>query len=375
LYKTTFTWAINYNIMSKLFYLPAALLFLLSSCKKKQEKIQPTIENITESVYASGIVKSNQQYHVFSKASGIIKQILVTEGDKVKKGDTVIIILNETATLNTENAQLTADFAANNAAGDKLTELKINIDQAKNKLDNDASLVERQRNLYNQNIGTRNELEQRELSLKNSTTAYNAAKLRYNDLKKQLEFNLQQSKKNVAISSSISKDFIIRSEMDGKVYSVLKEQGEMVNTQSPVAIIGDANDFKLELQVDEYDIAKIKPGQKVLLSMDSYKGQVFEATVSKINPLMNERSRSFTIDAVFVNKPPALYPNLTTEANIVLLTKEKVLTIPRAYLIDDNFVLMEKDKKVKVTTGLKDYQKVEILGGINAGDFIFKPTK
>jgi len=375
LYKTTFTWAINYNIMSKLFYLPAALLFLLSSCKKKQEKIQPTIENITESVYASGIVKSNQQYQVFSKASGIIKQILVTEGDEVKKGDTLIIILNETATLNTENAQLTADFAANNAAGDKLTELKINIDQAKNKLDNDASLVERQRNLYNQNIGTRNELEQRELSLKNSTTAYNAAKLRYNDLKKQLEFNLQQSKKNVAISSSISKDFIIRSEMDGKVYSVLKEQGEMVNTQSPVAIIGDANDFKLELQVDEYDIAKIKPGQKVLLSMDSYKGQVFEATVSKINPLMNERSRSFTIDAVFVNKPPALYPNLTTEANIVLLTKEKVLTIPRAYLIDDNFVLMEKDKKVKVTTGLKDYQKVEILGGINAGDFIFKPTK
>jgi len=361
--------------MSKLFYLPAALLFLLSSCKKKQEKIQPTIENITESVYASGIVKSNQQYQVFSKASGIIKQILVTEGDEVKKGDTLIIILNETATLNTENAQLTADFAANNAAGDKLTELKINIDQAKNKLDNDASLVERQRNLYNQNIGTRNELEQRELSLKNSTTAYNAAKLRYNDLKKQLEFNLQQSKKNVAISSSISKDFIIRSEMDGKVYSVLKEQGEMVNTQSPVAIIGDANDFKLELQVDEYDIAKIKPGQKVLLSMDSYKGQVFEATVSKINPLMNERSRSFTIDAVFVNKPPALYPNLTTEANIVLLTKEKVLTIPRAYLIDDNFVLMEKDKKVKVTTGLKDYQKVEILGGINAGDFIFKPTK
>lgn len=375
MYKTTFTWAINYNIMSKLFYLPAALLFLLSSCKKKQEKIQPTIENITESVYASGIVKSNQQYQVFSKASGIIKQILVTEGDEVKKGDTLIIILNETATLNTENAQLTADFAANNAAGDKLTELKINIDQAKNKLDNDASLVERQRNLYNQNIGTRNELEQRELSLKNSTTAYNAAKLRYNDLKKQLEFNLQQSKKNVAISSSISKDFIIRSEMDGKVYSVLKEQGEMVNTQSPVAIIGDANDFKLELQVDEYDIAKIKPGQKVLLSMDSYKGQVFEATVSKINPLMNERSRSFTIDAVFVNKPPALYPNLTTEANIVLLTKEKVLTIPRAYLIDDNFVLMEKDKKVKVTTGLKDYQKVEILGGINAGDFIFKPTK
>lgn len=361
--------------MSKQLYLSAALLLLLSSCKTKQEKTQPTIENITESVYASGIVKSNQQYQVFSKASGIIKQILVTEGDVVKKGDPVIIIQNETAELNTENAQLAANFAANNAAGDKLKELKINIDLAKNKMDNDASLAERQRNLFNQNIGSRNELEQRELSQKNSTTAYNTAKLRYNDLKKQLEFNLQQSKKNVAISSSISKDFTIRSQLDGRVYSVLKEQGEMVNTQTPVAIIGDASNFKLELQVDEYDIAKIKPGQKVLLNMDSYKGQVFEATVSKINPLMNERSRSFTIDAIFVNEPPALFPNLTTEANIVLLTKEKVLTIPRVYLIDDSFVLKEKNKKVKVTTGLKDYQKVEIIGGLNAGDFIFKPTK
>lgn len=361
--------------MRKLFYLSAALLLLLSSCKNKQEKIHPTIEDITESVYASGIVKSNQQYQVFSKANGIIRQILITEGDMVKKGDPLIIIANETAALNTENAQLAADFAASNTAGDKLNELKINIDLAKNKMDNDASLVERQRNLFNENIGTRNELEQRELSLKNSTTAYKAAQLRYNDLKKQLEFNLQQSKKNVAISSSLSNDFTIRSQMDGRVYSVLKEQGEMVNTQSPVAVIGDASDFKLELQVDEYDIAKIKQGQKVLLNMDSYKGQIFEAIVSKINPLMNERSRSFTIDAVFVNKPPALYPNLTTEANIVLLTKQKVLTIPRAYLIDDSFVLMEKNKKVTVTTGLKDYQKVEITVGLNAGDFIFKPTK
>jgi hypothetical protein len=42
----------------------------------------------------------------------------------------------------------------------------------------------------------------------------------------------------------------------------------------------------------------------------------------------------------------------------VIQTKEKALTIPRSYLVDDSFVLTRKDKRQKVTTGLKDYQKV-----------------
>ena len=147
----------------------------------------------------------------------------------------------------------------------------------------------------------------------------------------------------------------------------------MINPQTPLAVIGDASVFLLELQIDEYDIAKIKPGQKVLLTMDSYSDQVFEATISKLYPLLNERTRSFIAEAEFVKQPPVLIPNLTAEANIVIRTKENALTIPRSYLIDDSFVLTGKDKKQKVTTGLKDYQKVEILNGITANDLIYKP--
>ena len=149
----------------------------------------------------------------------------------------------------------------------------------------------------------------------------------------------------------------------------------MLNTQSPVAIIGDAVDFLLELQVDEYDIARIRIGQKVVLNLDSYKGQVFEAVITKINPIMNDRSRSFTVEAGFVTKPPVLYPNLTTEANIILQTKEKALLIPRNYLIDDSVVILQNKEKRKVTTGLKDYNKVEILNGLTSNDIILMPDK
>ena len=350
-----------------------SIVFL--SCKSSVEKTTPTTENITESVYAAGIIKTKNQYQVFSTVNGLIKQILVTEGDTVKKGDPLIIIINEASRLNADNAKLAVGFAAVDANMDKLDELKTTIAQAKNKMDNDSLLLQRQRNLWAQNIGTKNELEQRELAHKNSTTGYEASVLRYSELKRQLNFSAQQSQKNLQISNSLAKDFTIKSEVNGKVYNVLKETGETVNTQSPVAIIGDATEFLLELQVDEYDIARIKTGQKIVIKLDSYKGQVFEAVVTKINPIMNERSRSFTVEAAFITKPPALFPNLTTESNIIIQTKEKVLLIPRNYLMEDGFVLMENKEKRKVATGLKDYQKVEILSGLTVNDIIIKPAK
>ena len=108
--------------------------------------------------------------------------------------------------------------------------------------------------------------------------------------------------------------------------------------------------------------------------MDSYKGQIFEATVTKIDPIMKERSKSFTIEAIFVKQPATLYPNLTCEANIIIQQKANAITIPRSYLLNGDSVFVAKDKKRKVIIGLKDYQKVEIISGLTKNEFIYKPT-
>jgi HlyD family secretion protein len=359
--------------MIKIFIAFAFILFL-NSCKKKQEKIQPTIESITQSVYASGIIKSKNQYKVFSSINGLVNEVLVAEGDIVKKGDVLIKIINTTAVLNTENAKIVADYNAVNANAERLNELQISINLAKAKMDEDASLQRRQQNLWNENIGSKNELEQRQLAYKNSATAYETSKLRYTQMQKQTQFQENQSQKNVEISSAIKNDYSIKSNADGKVYNILMEKGEMVNTLSPVAIVGDELGFLMELQVDEFDINRIKTGQKIVLSMDSYKGQIFEATVTKINPIMSDRSKSFTVEAVFIKQPATLYPNLTCEANIIIQQKEKAITIPRNYLIAGDSVWIESKKKRKVIIGLKDYQKVEIISGLTVNDFIYKPA-
>lgn len=359
----------------KPYFLYTLVLVILTACAGEQEKTQPTVEDISESVYASGVVKSRSQYQVFPTVSGVIQQILVTEGDVVKRGEPLFKLDNEAARLSTENARIAAEYARVSANREKLNELQEAIDLARSRKQNDSLLLVRQRNLWANQIGTRVELEQRELNYKNSVTAYRSAILRYKDLRKQLDFAARQSQKTLQISETVSDDYTIKSETNGKVYSVLKEQGELVSPMTPVAVIGDADEFILELQVDEYDIARVKPGQKVLLNLDSYKGQVFEGKVYKVNPAMNERTRSFTVEASFVTTPPALYPNLTTEANIIIQTKKDALTIPRDYLLDGSFVMTEEKEKVPVKTGLKDYQKVEIVDGITKDDVLLKPVR
>lgn len=349
--------------------------FLFFSCGKKPEQTQVTEESISESVYASGIIKSKDQYQVFSTVNGLVEKVVAEEGTLLKRGDPILQLVNESSKLNAATAKMASQLANQNTKGEKLSELNATIELAQSKLKNDSMLWVRQQSLWSQQIGTQVELEQRELAYKNSQNNYVTAQLRYNETKKQLDFLAEQAKNNAEISSSFEDDFIIRSESNGVLYTVLKEKGEMVTTMSPVAIIGDAKEFIIELQVDEYDITRIKVGQKIVLSLDSYKGKVYEALVTKINKLMNERSRSFTIESEFIAKPEQLYPNLTVEANILIQTKENALTIPRNYLVNDSFVINPENEKIKVITGLKDYKKVEILSGIKANDVILKPGK
>ncbi len=354
-------------------WLPVVLFFF--SCHQKYEKTKPVEASMTEAVYASGIIKAKNQYQVFSTVNGVISKIFATENDLVKKGSPIIAVSDKASAINSENALLTAQYSEVNANQDKLHDLQNDIDLARSKYENDSMIYKRQQNLWNENIGTRIELEQKQLAFKNALNVFKSTKIKYDDLLRQLKYNERQSRNNLAISQSKVGDLTIRSEIDGKIYSLPKEVGEMVSPQTSLALIGDASSFLMELQVDEYDIVKISLGQKVLVIMDSYKGKAFEGRITKIDPLMNDRTKSFSVEAEFIKQPEVLYPNLTVEANIIIQTKQKALLIPRNYLVNDSIVLVEKDKKRVVITGLKDYKQVEILKGLTTDDVIYKPEE
>jgi HlyD family secretion protein len=346
------------------------LLLLIVSCGSKVETIHPKTQNISSSVYASGTIKSKSQYQAVPLVSGIIQAILVDDGDLVKKGQLLFKIDNKTQLINEENAALSASYYDLSSNQDKLEDARNSIQLAREKLKTDSLLYVRQLNLFNQNVISKVELEQKELAYQSSQNALSNALIRYSDLKRQINFSAKQAKNNLALSSKSASDFEIRSDINGRVYSVLVEKGDLVGPQIPLAVLGSADSFILEMQVDEYDIAKVDLNMRVLVTIDSYKGQVFEAKVSKINPLMNERSKTFKVEAMFTKPPKRVFPNTSFEANIVLESKKKVLTIPRNYLLKGDSVVLANGKKVKVTVGLRDFEFVEILSGLKPEDEI-----
>ena len=353
----------------------AVLIFFLSACADKVPTISPTESAITESIYASGIVKSENQYSVFAKVNGIVEHVYVESGDYVIKGSPILSIYNETQRLTNENAKLTADFYNFNSNVKQLNELKNQIEIAKLKMENDSAQFERQKKLRASGAGTDVEYEASQLAFQASAAKYQSAITNYEEYKRQLNFNSTQAQRNVQISGLAERDYTVYSEIEGRVYTINKEKGEMINIQSELAVIGDSKLFILEMQVDERDILQIKLGQRVIVTLDSYGDQTFEAKITKIYPFMDTKSKTFQLEAQFDTQPEIIYPNMNFEANIVINNKEKTLLIPRNCLVNNSFVINEKGDTIPVVTGLKNYQQVEILSGLSLTDKIRLPEE
>jgi RND family efflux transporter MFP subunit len=353
----------------------AFALLLLIGCKPETETITPTIGPITESVYASGVIKAQGQYQVYPTVNGTVTALLVKEGDTVKAGQPLLRIDDRSSNLTNRSAGAQVRLLDRNAGenGPVLSQLREAVSQAKDKYMLDSTNFARQAALWSQQIGSRNDLDQRELAFSTSKGNYTRAKEALSETRERLRTELDVARNNAAISSAGNDDRAPRSLIDGLVYDLMIEPGELATTQRALAVIGSASDLYIELEVDEYDIREVKPGQVTYITLDSYAGQVFPAEIIRVIPLMDPRSRTFKVEARFTEKPPTLYPNLTAEASIVLRVKEKALTVPAGYVVDGAYVLTGPGERRPVKLGARDMEKVEVLEGIDANTELYKP--
>ncbi|MBI3234386.1 MAG: efflux RND transporter periplasmic adaptor subunit [Bacteroidetes bacterium] len=361
--------------MKYIYIICLGVLILLASCSKSKESIIVTGSDLTESVYASGKVKAIDQYNVYPTVNGVLQNITVKVGENVEAGQTIVELDNITSELNAENARVALELSAENSrkGSDKLQEIELSVNVAFEKLKLDSILFIRQKNLWEQSASTRLEFDQKKLNYDNSLLNYQSAKSKLAQLKTQLQNELKRASINYDINKKLQSDFSIKSTLKGKVYDILKERGELVTPQTLLAVIGKADTFLLELEVDENDIIKINIGQVALITMDSYKGEVLEAVIDKIYPIMDVRTRTFSVEAHFVRPPEKLFPNLTVEANIVIQTKKNIITVPNNYIIDKKYVLVNNDERREIKIGLRDYQKSEVIEGLKANETIYKP--
>ena len=351
-------------------------IFCILSCGSNNEKIKPAITTISESVYSSVTVQPDSLYQVFAAVSGILDQNLVEEGVDVVKGTPVVQIINNAPQLNVENARLNLELAVDNYSGNNavLRTLEEEIRAARLQAQNDSVNYFRQKNLWDQNIGSQVEFDSRKLAYELSSNKLSLLLSNYSRTKNELRTKVIQAENNYKTAQITTGDFTVESKINGTVYALYKNHGESVSILEPIAAIGSSQDFIIEMLVDEVDIVKIKLGNLTLITLDAYKDQLFEAKVSKIYPRKDERSQTFKVEALFNTPPEVLYPGLAGEGNIVVGTRENVLTIPREYLIDKNKVRTEEGL-VELQLGLQNMEYVEVLSGLDKETTILKPQQ
>ncbi|MBD0849216.1 efflux RND transporter periplasmic adaptor subunit [Maribacter arenosus] len=352
------------------------LVLLLLSCGKDTIRIKPEKKTLVASVYASALVQPDSLYAVYSSVAGILDKVFVNEGDSVVKGSPLFQIYNKTPELNRENTKINLQDAREAYKGSAavLEGLREEIHTAKLKLQNDSINFKRQERLWQQEIGSKAEYDIKKLNYELSLNNLNVLQNNYERTKDELRNKVVKAENTYQAAIVSTNEFTITSKINGRVYAIYKNIGEIVTTMEPLASVGSLDDFLIELLVDEVDIVKLKPYQKVIVNLDAYPEEVFEGRVHKIYPKKDERSQTFKVEAVFETAPEVLFPGLAGEANIIVSEKENTLTIPLEYLID-NHTVKTQDGPVNVEIGSKNLTEVEILSGIDEHTDIIKPKQ
>lgn len=356
-----------------------AIISLLLSCQNtgRDLPVKPQQKDITESVYASAKVVPTVTYFPQSLRSGIIKDVYVKEGELVEKGQ-VLFEIQPTidAKAQLTNATINLAEAESNYRGQNnlLKNIQLEIETTKDNLSLDALNLNRQERLLAQNIGKKADYDQLKLKYLNTQKQLEGLEQKLIQTKTNLEANYKKALNSIRTEKQQLADFTVRSKIDGRVYTIHKQAGDLISTQETFAEIGTADAFKIEMDIDEVDITKIEIGDSILIVLNAYQEQVFVANISKIAPKKEDLTQTFRVEGHFKELPPKLYYGLAGEANIIVSKRSGALVIPSAYLMANDRVLTTEGEKV-VKIGRKNLEFVEILSGIDTATNLIKPKE
>ncbi len=314
------------------------------------------INDISNSVTATGTIEPVTSVDVGTQVSGIVANIYVDYNSVVKKGQ-VIAELDKTNLISEVN---TAKASLSNAQS-QLTYQKANY--------------QRYKALYDKGLVSADEYETALLSYQQAQDAVT-----------QQRESLQQAQTNLGYAT-------ITSPVDGVVLSREVEEGQTVassfETPTLFTIAKDLTDMRVIADVDEADIDDVREGERVTFTVDAYPDDTFSGTVTQVRQEGNTEDNVVTYEVVISapNKDLKLKPGLTANVTIYTLDKPGVLSVPNKALRFTPAKELIGDAQVKdckgenkvwtfagnvfqahpVTVGISDGVNTELLGGMDKG--------
>lgn len=297
-------------------------------------------------VVTTGTLNPLRLVEVGSQVSGKIDKLYVDFNSQVKEGQVLAEL---------DQSLLRAKIDQNNA---NYLSAKASLERARVTLDNLGKKYERSKTLFEKNLISYEENEAAEASYLGAKIDVQSAEARLVQAKSQLD----SSRVDLAYAT-------IRSPIDGIVINRLINIGQTVaaSFQAPklFEIANDLSKMQVECAVDEADIGKVKEGQKVRFTVDSFPDETFAGTVNQVrySPTTTSNVVTYTTIVDVDNQALKLRPGMTATVSIIAGEAKNVLRVPNGALRFTPVLPAEEIQKLMMEAGQEMMARRQAEGG------------
>jgi len=353
------------------------IFFSIRATRKEEVAVQTskvTRKDVLKSqVSASGQIRAKDYVNLQAEIVGVVTDLPVREGDKVKKGDILLRIDPIQTAAQTEGTRATFEAsrqdlraqefqistAEHNLANSKsqLESARFQAEQAESNYLRAQASFKRSQQMNEDGLISREEYEMAQLSLKAARSSADVAKKQVEQMDNQIkisENNLNQMKNsfsaanvrlgvqeaNLTQANDQLKKTTIPSPLSGVITSLVVHAGERAvpgtlnSPQATLMTISDLSVIQTELKVDETDIVSLAIGNPAKIKVDALPDVVLEGQVTEIgnSPISSssttQEAKDFKVIVTVKNPPDKIRPGMSCTADIITETRNNILAIP-----------------------------------------------
>ncbi|HEV2057211.1 MAG TPA: efflux RND transporter periplasmic adaptor subunit [Methylomirabilota bacterium] len=370
--------------------------------------VAPQRRDIEVKLSFTADILAAKQAAIFSKVSGYIRKIHVERGDFVKEGQLLVEIDDQELRASAEQAraallasQAGLEVARSTAEGQKanLENQRAMLARARAVAANDARQADRMRTLFEKGMVSAVDWDNARTNGDSSRASTDAAEAQLRLAEVQIitqesQVRLAQAQVetfraalslaqtnlgNTRLSAPFA-GYIAQRNLDPGA-AVSAQSSGTTNTSVGILLVQDISSVKVQIEVPERDIARVKVGADVRVTADPYKGEVFAGSIARVVHNLDPRSRTMGVEVEIPNPGTKLNPGMFARVEAVVDTRKGVLTVPmEALRVGDGTpsVMVVRNNVVEpvaVELGAADARGVEVVRGLAAGDQVILQGK
>ncbi len=339
---------------------------------------QAVEQRVPRTVASTGALAADDTVVLGVKVPGRLVEQAVDLGTRVRRGQVVARIDATDYKLRVEQAEAALQ-QARARLGLSLTGTDEQVDpekmsivrQARAVLDEARLSRERSRKLLEQSLIARAQDDAAEANL-------GVAEGRYHDAIEEVrnrQATLTQRRSELDLARQQLTDTVLVSPFDGAVSVKQAAVGEYLAAGAPVATLVRTHPLRLRLPVPEREAVGVRVGQNVRLTVEG-DATVYQGKVVRLSPIVQEQNRTLLVEAEVPNPNSVLKPGSFARAEIVTEGSQPVIRIPAASLVTfagiEKVLAVRQGKivEIRVQTGRRANDSIEIVAGLNAGETV-----